>query len=109
MVPSAQQFRSGAACHAVASAKAGFRLRRRGTPRRYDSHSGSQSPQWLAASLYRAAMTGLLNAAREVKESGTFGYLDRSLTGPEPVLDCTNKRYLVAYFCNQALGGLLRI
>ena len=30
----------------------------------------------LATSLYRAAMTGLLDAAREVKESGTFGYLD---------------------------------
>ena len=44
----------------------------------------------LAASLYRAAMTGLRDAAREVKESGTFGFLDRTLTGPE-------------------LGGLLRI
>jgi len=31
----------------------------------------------LATSLYRAAMAGLLNAAREVKERGTFGYLDR--------------------------------
>jgi 2-methylisocitrate lyase-like PEP mutase family enzyme len=31
----------------------------------------------LAASLYRAAMAGLLAAAREVKEQGTFGYLDR--------------------------------
>src|SRR3970282_13843 len=30
----------------------------------------------LATSLYRAAMTGLLAAAREVKEQGTFGYLD---------------------------------
>ena len=37
----------------------------------------------LAASLYRAAMTGLLEAAREVKESGQFGYLDRVLTTPE--------------------------
>ena len=37
----------------------------------------------LATSLYRAAMTGLLDAAREVKEKGTFGYLDRSLTTPE--------------------------
>jgi 2-methylisocitrate lyase-like PEP mutase family enzyme len=44
----------------------------------------------LATSLYRAAMTGLLNAAREVNETGTFGFLDRSLTGAE-------------------LGGLLRI
>jgi 2-methylisocitrate lyase-like PEP mutase family enzyme len=32
----------------------------------------------LAASLYRAAMGGLLDAAREVSERGTFGYLDRS-------------------------------
>jgi 2-methylisocitrate lyase-like PEP mutase family enzyme len=37
----------------------------------------------LATSLYRAAMTGLLDAAREVKENGTFGYLDRSLATPE--------------------------
>jgi 2-methylisocitrate lyase-like PEP mutase family enzyme len=31
----------------------------------------------LATSLYRAAMTGLIDAAREVKEHGTFGFLDR--------------------------------
>jgi 2-methylisocitrate lyase-like PEP mutase family enzyme len=31
----------------------------------------------LATSLYRAAMTGLFEAAREVKDQGTFGYLDR--------------------------------
>jgi len=37
----------------------------------------------LATSLYRAAMTGLLDAAREVKETGQFGYLDRCLTTPE--------------------------
>jgi len=37
----------------------------------------------LATSLYRAAMSGLLEAAREVKEKGTFGYLDRVLTTPE--------------------------
>lgn len=37
----------------------------------------------LATSLYRAAMTGLLEAAREVRENGRFGYLDRSLTTPE--------------------------
>ena len=37
----------------------------------------------LAASLYRMAMGGLLAAAREVKDTGTFGYLDRSLTTPE--------------------------
>jgi 2-methylisocitrate lyase-like PEP mutase family enzyme len=33
----------------------------------------------LATSLFRAAMTGLFEAAREVKERGTFGYLERSL------------------------------
>jgi len=30
----------------------------------------------LSTSLYRAAMTGLLAAGREVKDAGTFGYLD---------------------------------
>jgi 2-methylisocitrate lyase-like PEP mutase family enzyme len=37
----------------------------------------------LATSLYRMAMTGLLDAAREVKERGTFGYLERSIATPE--------------------------
>ena len=37
----------------------------------------------LATSLYRSAMSGLLNAAREVKDKGTFGYLDSSLATPE--------------------------
>jgi 2-methylisocitrate lyase-like PEP mutase family enzyme len=37
----------------------------------------------LATSLYRAAMKGLLDAAREVKDSGTFGFLDRSPTTSE--------------------------
>ena len=37
----------------------------------------------LATSLYRAAMSGLATAAREVRESGTFGYLDVSITTPE--------------------------
>jgi 2-methylisocitrate lyase-like PEP mutase family enzyme len=37
----------------------------------------------LATSLYRAAMTGLLDAAREVKEKGSFGYLERSLPSAE--------------------------
>ena len=36
----------------------------------------------LATSLYRAAMSGLLNAAREVREHGTFGYLDTTLATP---------------------------
>jgi 2-methylisocitrate lyase-like PEP mutase family enzyme len=31
----------------------------------------------LATSLYRAAMAGLLQAASEVREQGTFGYVDR--------------------------------
>lgn len=37
----------------------------------------------LAASLYRAAMSGLLAAAREVKEKGSLGYLDHALSTPE--------------------------
>lgn len=36
----------------------------------------------LATSLYRAAMTGLHEAAKEVREKGTFGYLDRTLSTP---------------------------
>jgi 2-methylisocitrate lyase-like PEP mutase family enzyme len=34
----------------------------------------------LATSLYRAAMTGFLTAAAEVKDSGHFGFLDRCPT-----------------------------
>ena len=37
----------------------------------------------LATSLYRAAMTGLVEAAREVKDAGTFGYLERTMTTPD--------------------------
>lgn len=37
----------------------------------------------LATSLYRAAMTGLHNAAKEVREHGTFGYIDSSLATPD--------------------------
>jgi 2-methylisocitrate lyase-like PEP mutase family enzyme len=37
----------------------------------------------LATSLYRAAMTGLMSAAREVKEQGTFTFLDQTLTSSE--------------------------
>jgi len=33
----------------------------------------------LATSLYRAAMTGLLDAAREVKDEGRFAFVDRSV------------------------------
>jgi 2-methylisocitrate lyase-like PEP mutase family enzyme len=34
----------------------------------------------LATSLYRAAMTGLIDAAHEVKDKGQFGFLDRATT-----------------------------
>jgi 2-methylisocitrate lyase-like PEP mutase family enzyme len=37
----------------------------------------------LATSLYRAAMTGLLNAAQEVRERGTFSYIDTSIATPD--------------------------
>jgi len=37
----------------------------------------------LSTSLYRAAVTGFLAAAREVREHGTFGYLEHTLTTPE--------------------------
>jgi 2-methylisocitrate lyase-like PEP mutase family enzyme len=37
----------------------------------------------LATSLYRAAMTGLIDGAREVKDHGTFGYLDSSIPTPD--------------------------
>jgi 2-methylisocitrate lyase-like PEP mutase family enzyme len=37
----------------------------------------------LATALYRAAMTGLIEAAREVKDLGTFNFLDRLRPGAE--------------------------
>jgi 2-methylisocitrate lyase-like PEP mutase family enzyme len=37
----------------------------------------------LATSLYRAAMSGLVAAAREAKDKGTFGYLDTSMATPD--------------------------
>ncbi len=37
----------------------------------------------LATSLWRMAMSGAIEAAREVKDKGTFGYIDRSLPTPE--------------------------
>ena len=37
----------------------------------------------LATSLYRAAMSGLLDAANEVREKGTFSYLDRAVSTPD--------------------------
>jgi len=36
-----------------------------------------------AASFYRAAMTGLANAAKEAREKGTFTFVEQSLTTPE--------------------------
>jgi 2-methylisocitrate lyase-like PEP mutase family enzyme len=39
----------------------------------------------LATSLWRAAMSGLVDAARELKEKGTFGYVERSLATAEIV------------------------
>ena len=36
----------------------------------------------LATSLYRAAMTGLLDAAKQVAETGTFGYLETTIATP---------------------------
>jgi 2-methylisocitrate lyase-like PEP mutase family enzyme len=37
----------------------------------------------LSTSLYRAAMTGLASAAREVREAGTFDYLETLMSGGE--------------------------
>src|SRR5437870_200592 len=37
----------------------------------------------LATSLYRMAITNLVEAAREVKDKGTFGYIDRSIPTPD--------------------------
>jgi 2-methylisocitrate lyase-like PEP mutase family enzyme len=37
----------------------------------------------VGSSFYRAAMTGLMTAAREVKEHGTFGYVDHMVPTPE--------------------------
>jgi 2-methylisocitrate lyase-like PEP mutase family enzyme len=37
----------------------------------------------VATSLYRAAMSGLVDAAREVKDKGSFGYLERTMTTPD--------------------------
>ena len=37
----------------------------------------------LATSLYRSAMSAMIGAASEVKDQGTFGYLERSVTTPD--------------------------
>ncbi len=44
----------------------------------------------LATSLYKAAMSGLIDAAKEVKEQGTFTYVDRVI--PTPDLSAFMKR-----------------
>jgi 2-methylisocitrate lyase-like PEP mutase family enzyme len=45
----------------------------------------------LATSLYRAAMTGLAEAAREIRESGTFGYVERTMTSGDFARHITGK------------------
>jgi 2-methylisocitrate lyase-like PEP mutase family enzyme len=45
----------------------------------------------LATSLYRAAMHGLVEAAREIRESGTFGYVDRTMTSADFARHITGK------------------
>jgi 2-methylisocitrate lyase-like PEP mutase family enzyme len=37
----------------------------------------------LATSLYRAAMTGLVDAAKEAAQQGSFGYIERSIATPD--------------------------
>jgi 2-methylisocitrate lyase-like PEP mutase family enzyme len=37
----------------------------------------------LATSLYRAAMTGFLDAAREINDTGEFGFVERCVTTAE--------------------------
>jgi 2-methylisocitrate lyase-like PEP mutase family enzyme len=37
----------------------------------------------LAGSLYRAAMSGMVAAAREIRDSGSFGYLDNALSSAD--------------------------
>ncbi|PYX31945.1 MAG: 2-methylisocitrate lyase [Acidobacteria bacterium] len=45
----------------------------------------------LATSLYRAAMTGLLDAAREVNDRGQFTFLDRSVT-TQDLIQCMERK-----------------
>jgi 2-methylisocitrate lyase-like PEP mutase family enzyme len=45
----------------------------------------------LATSLYRAAMTGLAEAAREIRADGTFGYIDDTMTSAEFVAHLTGR------------------
>jgi len=45
--------------------------------------SQSDATAAVYGSLYRAATSGLVAAAREVKDKGTFGYVDTSLPSAE--------------------------
>ena len=42
-----------------------------------------QSAVSFASSLYRAAITGLLDAATEAKQNGTFNYLEKTITSAD--------------------------
>src|SRR3546814_4600865 len=46
----------------------------------------------LATSLWRAAMTGLLDAANEVKDKGTFGYVDTATRALNDSIDRKSTR-----------------
>ena len=46
----------------------------------------------LATSLYRAAMTGLVDAASEVKDKGTFGYSTGRCPTPDSTPSCRDDR-----------------
>ena len=49
----------------------------------YDLEQAGVRRVSLATSLYRAAMSGLIDAAREVSEQGSFAYLERSIATPD--------------------------
>ena len=52
-------------------------------PRMLHSEAAGVRRISLAGSLYRAATSGLVAAARELKDKGTFGYVDTSLPSAE--------------------------
>ena len=62
-----------------------FNSDRGGTPQLYTMNADGSGVRRisLATSLYRAAMTGLRDAAREVAQHGSFGYLDRTIVTPD--------------------------
>jgi len=45
--------------------------------------TGRAACAWLEPPCLRAAMTGFLEAAHEVADTGQFGFLDRCVTTPE--------------------------